>query len=90
MKTITMRKTVAILVVPILITACGHKELTAPCSLRESPKSLNRTMLAFAAQETTHLLSPFADIKLELGEDRCGPLRPINSFITKPNGASDG
>jgi len=75
---------------PLIVTACGHKELTAPCSLRESPRSLNHTMLAFAAQETTHLSSPFADIKLELGEDRCGPLKPINSFITKPNGASDG
>jgi len=87
---ITMRKTVAILVAPVLITACGHKELTATCSAQDVPKNLGTPILAFAEQDTTHLSSPFADIKLELGEDRCGPLKHINSFITKPNGASDG
>jgi len=83
-----MRKIVTIFAIPLLVSACGHKELTAPCSLQESPKSLNRTMLAFAEQEMKHLSSPFADLRLN--DDHCGPLKPINSFITKPNGASDG
>jgi len=81
---ITMRKIVAILVVPILITACGHKELTSPCSARDVPKSLGTPILAFAEQNTQRPSpSPFADMRL--GDDRCGPLKPIN-----PSGFGDG
>jgi len=84
---IAMRKTSVILIVPMLIAACGHKELTAPCSLRELHKPLHTVGLAFAAQDMQQS-APFADMRLS--DDHCGSLKPINSFITKPNGASDG
>jgi len=77
------------IVAPLIVTACGHKELIAPCSLRETHKPLHTVGLAFAAQDMQQS-APFADMKLRHSDDRCGPLKPINSFIAKTNGASDG
>ncbi len=53
------------------LSACGHRELKAPCSSSDVPRNVTQ----FFEGQTSHP-TPFDALGLD--ERDCGPLRPLN------------
>ncbi|AQT48016.1 hypothetical protein [Bartonella choladocola] len=67
-----MKRVIILLCLAIPLSACSHKELTAPCSSKDIPKQL-----AFSGNDDLlNLKFP----ELQLGYSECGPMRSINDL----------
>ena len=66
----TMRRVLAALITAVMLAACSHKSLKAPCDLNEGKQTaMNGSSIAALLPDTFSALIPVAD--------PCGPLRRI-------------
>ena len=69
-QTVTVRRGVVLLIVGLLLSACSHKPLKAPCDLNEGkPAAVIGAVLAS--------LLPESLVALMAADGPCGPLRRI-------------